>query len=81
MKYIVYLDFTGLEIPIIFPVLEEHSTMAMRFATNTDKLVSAGFIKLDDSGNLYCTGHSQNLKLKSRPEDIELIKQYLKFRL
>lgn len=79
MKYII-VEEGGLELPVIFPVIWNHSDVAARI-NDCNTVVSAGFLKRNDSGNLYVTGGSTSLRVKSRPEDLDLILKHLKFEL
>ena len=78
MKYII-LDDRGLDVPVIFPVHWDHDQTAQKFPGRT--VTSAGFLKRDDSGNLYVTGKSVSLNLKSRPLDLDLIIRQLEFQI
>jgi hypothetical protein len=76
MKYVVILDWSGLEYPIIFPNVIQHNSMV----TDNLKVVSAGECSinnsLDGSGKpkASCWGQSISLRVKSRgEEDAELI--------
>jgi len=82
LKYIM-LDFGGTPVPVIFPSILQHADIA-----NGNKVLSAGFVQLhgDDSpdpGNsvlensveVCVFGESHSLKVKSLPEDAEIIRR------
>lgn len=77
MKYIVYEQFGGLEVVILFPQFLEHKDVAYVLTSRT-KLVSAGFVKLIN-GEFHVSGKSTSLNLSSRPEDTDLIISHLTF--
>lgn len=79
MKYVI-LDWGGLEIPFIFPCFWNHKDITGAIA-GRGAVVSAGFLKRDDSGNLYVTGGSTSLKVVSRPEDLDLVIKQLEFQM
>lgn len=78
MKYIIFL-IDGLEYPVIFSPLVQHVYMANKI--RHDEILSAGFLKLDDNNNLYTTGRSVSLKVKSEATDLDLIKGQLHYNL
>lgn len=79
MKYVI-LDYQGLETPMLFPCFWNHADIANAIS-GYGTPVAAGFLKMDDLGNLYVTGESISLKVKSRPEDLELIIKNIKFEM
>ena len=79
MKYII-VDWNGLEVPLIFPCFWKHDDFARNY-WGMGPVVSAGFLKQDDCGNLYTTGRSDSLGVKSRPEDLEIITRQLTFQM
>lgn len=72
MKYIV-IDDGMIECPIIFPNHINHASVAMCMVGT---VLSAGFIRFTVSG-LECFGKSVSLKVKSRPEDTELVNKMI----
>jgi hypothetical protein len=77
MKYIVY-DGAGGEEAILFPCWRQHSDML--HVVPLSKIISAGHLKRNDKGELYCCGNSVILKFGSRPkEDLEIIMRLLAF--
>lgn len=79
MKYVI-IDDGGIEVPFIFPCFWNHDDMA-RVIEGRGNVVSAGFLKRDDLGNLYVTGKSVSLGVVCRPEDLELIIRQLEFQM
>lgn len=65
MKYVI-LDRMGLEIPVIFTELENHTDHVQPYQT----VIAAGFCRfyVDQDGlqNVHCWGQSVGLKLSSR---------------
>ena len=85
MKYII-VDYRGCEVPILFEDVIEHSTFNNAFS----HIVSAGECKIiatkeenkecrtvTNEFNVNAFGESQSLKLKSRPEDAEIIWNFI----
>ena len=72
MKYIV-VDFSGMELPILFSEALPH-----KFVAGAKPVVSAGFWVQDD-GVWEAKGGSDGLHLRSRPQDTKLIEQSLRF--
>lgn len=80
MKYIVYKDSVNSSDKIVlFPEIIDHSSMFKNIKSIDTVLVSAGFTYEDDLGQLYCTGHSHTLNVKSRQEiDTIVLKKFLR---
>ena len=76
MKYVI-IKVMDMEVPIIFSDFIDHTNFVHM------KPISAGKCKVDidpDEGVFYMVyGNSVSLKLKSRPEDAELITNAFKF--
>jgi len=75
-KYII-VDQEGIELPVIFPHLINHSDMR-----HAGKVVSAGFCQMyatdgENTVSVCVFGKSESLKLESRPEDKEIIEEWL----
>jgi hypothetical protein len=70
MKYILFEDFSGKPVPIIFPERIEFAELReqMPYAT----VVSAGRVAVDGK-SFRCSGESSTLGAKSRPEDAQII--------
>lgn len=78
MKYLV-IDRRGTEEVILFPCWWQHDQIAALHCMRKD-VVSAGHVKQNDAGKLYCCGGSVSLKKNSRPdEDLDLIVRHLSF--
>jgi hypothetical protein len=76
MKYIIFKGFVC-EHPLIFSPLESHYVMA-EVLKYMGTPVSAGFLTYDmDDGDLSAHGESTSLKIKSRPQDTEIIERFL----
>ncbi len=73
MKYIIFEDFGGEEAPILFP--ERILFEEMREQIPYSKVISAGYVYIGPNG-IYCMGESKELKVKSRPEDKEIIEKH-----
>ena len=76
MKYVI-IEVMDMEVPIIFSDFIDHTNFLHM------KPISAGKCKVDidlDKGVFYIVyGKSVSLKLKSRPEDAELINNAFEF--
>jgi hypothetical protein len=71
-KYVI-VEVFGLEVPIVFSPLIEHVAIAPNL-----KKVSAGFCNCEEYEKVFNVyGESQSLKLKSRPEDADLLNDSL----
>jgi hypothetical protein len=73
MKYVVIVDQFGTEQPIVFSEVLNHSIF-----TAGRVVVAAGFCKFQGS-RAKVWGESVSLKLKSRPEDVDLLERMLRF--
>lgn len=78
-KYIIVEDSSGIECPILFPEFLQHNDIKNRIDL---KVVSAGFVsfgfnhhKCELVASPY--GESISLKVKSRPEDKNLIEKFI----
>lgn len=69
LKYIV-IENRGNESIILFPDWMRHDDVARKMNT---KVISAGMCDLESR---QCFGESVSLKIKSRPEDSELLKYW-----
>lgn len=65
MKYII-IEYMSMEVPVFFPDIVPHGIFAYL------NPISAGFTEATVNG---AHGSSVGLKLKSRPQDAEIIKQ------
>lgn len=72
-KYII-IEHKALEVPIVFSPILQHSEVA-----GNKKVISAGFCRADEDGVYSVWGESISLKVKSRPEDAEIINKYLEY--
>ena len=75
MKYVIYQNCEG-EVPVFFPNYISHKRLCV--AIEEDRIVSAGFVRMNSKGKLECYGRSVTLKLKSREKhDSILVNHYL----
>ncbi|XPV76410.1 MAG: hypothetical protein ACNI27_00445 [Desulfovibrio sp.] len=74
MRYIMFEDFSGKEVPIIFPARIGFVEMReqMPYAT----VVSAGYIQLR-SGEIFCHGEAKELGAVSKETDNAVVTEYL----
>lgn len=73
MKYVVF-DNGLSDVPMVFPGIEKHSDIALRFNW---PVLSGGFVRVVND-QVVCYGESISLNVKSRPEeDARLIQQFL----
>ncbi|WP_243544577.1 hypothetical protein [Pseudodesulfovibrio tunisiensis] len=70
MKYIMFEDFSGAPIPIIFPNRIDHRDFREQMPYT--KVLSAGYVSLRPDG-FSCHGGSKALEVESRPEDAAII--------
>ncbi|MBQ7738642.1 MAG: hypothetical protein IJT59_03180 [Desulfovibrionaceae bacterium] len=76
MKYIIVQDFSGQEVPFIFPRRVDHADF--RDQLPYGKVVAAGFVQLTKDG-FVCTGGDTELNLKAREQiDAEVIREALR---
>ncbi len=73
-KYILVEDNSFIPYVYIFSSIENHVDVFVRVASGKN-LISAGFI---DLSIMQCYGESISLKVKSRPEDDDIIKSIFK---
>ncbi|WP_272699034.1 hypothetical protein [Desulfovibrio sp. Fe33] len=70
MKYIMFEDFSGAPVPIIFP--SRINFDEMREQMPYTKALSAGYITLTHEG-VRCHGQSKSLQLETGPDDAAVI--------
>jgi hypothetical protein len=70
MKYIMFEDFSGASVPIIFP--KRIDFVEMREQIPYTKVLSAGYVHVAGSG-FRCHGESKSLEVQARPVDAEII--------
>lgn len=76
MKYVIIKDL-GIEVPIIFPDMILHNAFADKEPISAGKCSIS--IDVEDKIIYHAWGGSESLKLKSRPEDAEIIKHAFEF--
>ncbi len=70
MKYIMFEDFSGAPVPIIFPKRIDFTKLREQIPYT--KVLSAGYVSL--SGAVFaCHGESKSLAVAARPEDSGII--------
>lgn len=74
MKYIMFEDFAGQPVPVIFPNRIDHMDMReqMPYAT----VLGAGYVQLRD-GMVSCHGGSKAMGKEARSADAEIIREKL----
>ena len=78
MKYLVVEDFSGQEVPFIFPRRVDHVDIREQLPYGT--VTSAGYVELGPNG-FVCSGGDNELGLKARPEiDSAIIAEALRRR-
>ncbi len=70
MKYIMFEDFSGTPLPIIFPKRIDFSEMREQIPYT--KVLSAGYVHVTSSG-FACHGESKSLAAQARGEDALII--------
>lgn len=74
MKYIIFEDFAGQPAPILFPGRVSHGEM--RELVPYSSVISAGYVEITDS-TFRVHGHSVSLGVKSRPQDLDILRRHL----
>lgn len=67
MKYILYEGEHLPEEMAVFFETANHKEMAIKLGV-ANKIISAGFMKINIGGFAHCYGHSESLKIDSRGE-------------
>ncbi|MBO4369401.1 MAG: hypothetical protein J5803_04810 [Desulfovibrio sp.] len=76
MKYIIVEDFSGQEVPFIFPRRVDHTDMREQLPYG--KVTSAGFVELGAEG-FQCSGGNTELGVVARPQvDAAILKEALR---
>lgn len=70
MKYIMFEDFSGEPVPIIFPNRVDFAEFREQIPYS--KVLAAGYVQLRAQG-FACHGESKSLEAKSRPEDAAIL--------
>lgn len=70
MKYIMFEDFSGAPVPIIFPKRIDFTEMREQIPYT--KVLSAGYVSLSGS-SFACHGESKSLAVAARAEDAAVI--------
>jgi hypothetical protein len=70
MKYIMFEDFSGEPVPIIFPKRIEFDEM--REQVPYARVLSAGYVQVRQ-GRFFCHGESRRLAVRARPEDADIL--------
>jgi hypothetical protein len=70
MKYIMFEDFSGIPVPIIFPKRIDFTEMREQIPYT--KVLAAGYVHLSGAG-FACHGESRSLAAQARSEDALII--------
>ena len=70
MKYLIVEDFSGQEVPFIFPRRVDHSDMREQLPYT--RVLSAGYVDIVD-GAFRCHGGAPELQVSARNEDAAII--------
>jgi len=70
MKYIMFEDFSGDPLPIIFP--NRISYQEFREQIPYTNVLSAGYVQMRPNG-ITCHGEAKELSTQPRPEDAKII--------
>ena len=70
MKYIMFEDFSGAPVPVIFPKRIDFAEMREQIPYT--KVLSAGYVHVAANG-FACHGESKSLEVQARPEDAAII--------
>lgn len=71
MKYIMFEDFSGAPVPIIFPKRIDFAEMREQIPYT--KVLSAGYVHVTGAGGFACHGESKSLETGARSEDAGII--------
>ncbi len=73
MKYLIFEDFSGNEVPIIFPerILHEEMREQIPYA----KVLAGGYIYLRE-GKFVCKGQARDLGVRAREKDGSVITEF-----
>lgn len=74
MKYIMFEDFSGDPLPIIFP--NRIGYLEFREQIPYTNVLSAGYVQLRPGG-ITCHGEAKELEREARPEDAAIIAEKL----
>ena len=77
MKYIMFEDFAGEPLPVLFPDRIAHDEIRSQIPYT--QILGAGYIALQGD-DVLCSGESKALEAKARPEDGPIIADHLKSR-
>ncbi len=77
MKYLIVQDFSGQEVPFIFPRRVDH--LDMREQIPYTHVVAAGFVEFGPDG-FICYGGNAELGVSARPQDAGIVQEALRFR-
>jgi len=73
MKYIIFEDFSGQSIPVLFPDRIDHAELREQMPYST--VLSAGFANLA-GGAFVCHGEAKELNAKAGADDAEVIERH-----
>lgn len=73
MKYIIFEDFSGQAIPVLFPDRIEHGELREQLPYST--VLSAGFVHQDGKG-FICHGESKALGAAAGADDAEVVSRH-----
>lgn len=87
MKYIMFEQEIGeikRKIPFIFPNFLVHQDVAAvtkvlldeTFKNSKNRIVSAGDVQIGAGATINCSGKSETLKIKSHPDDTQILTMY-----
>lgn len=71
MKYIMFEDFSGAPVPIIFPKRIDFAEMREQIPYT--KVLSAGYVHVSTDAGFTCFGASKSLQAHARAEDAGII--------
>lgn len=74
MRYIIFEDFGGKQVPILFPARVGYAEMREQIPWST--VLSAGQVRLR-GGEVICSGESRELGVRARREDDAAILEQL----
>ncbi|WP_461210649.1 hypothetical protein [Desulfocurvus sp. DL9XJH121] len=73
MKYIIFEDFSGQSIPVLFPDRIDHEELREQLPYST--VLSAGYVN-QTGGRFICHGEAKTLNAKAAEADAQVIERH-----
>lgn len=76
MKYLIVEDFSGQQVPFVFPRRVDHADMFEQLPYG--KVISGGYVELQSEGGLCCYGGNKELGITAGKQDADILKEALR---